>query len=84
MKNEVKGKAIVDFEKIILNVHEVAYNEGEKKGRENSVEEYKQEQEREQEKFATNYVVEQFTDCKTLPEFQDKLREITNRSYNFL
>ena len=36
------------------------------------------------EKLCTEYTVIQFADCKTLSDFQDKLKEITNRSYNFM
>lgn len=84
MNTETKGKAIIDFKKIILNVNEVAFNEGEKSGRKNGIEEYKQEIEREFEKRSTEYCVSQFSDCKTLADFQTKLTEITNRSYNFI
>lgn len=36
------------------------------------------------EKANTEYCVQQFADCKTLEDFQCKLTEITNRSYNFM
>lgn len=36
------------------------------------------------EKINTEYCVSQFSDCKTLADFQTKLTEITNRSYNFM
>lgn len=84
MNTETKGKAIIDFEKIILNVHEVAYNQGEKAGRKNEAIEISQSMEREMEKANTEYCVAQFADCKTLEDFQTKLTEITNRSYNFM
>lgn len=84
MNNETKGRAIVDFEKIILNVHEAAWNEGEKKGRKNQADEFEQSMDIEFEKHATEYTVKQFTDCHTLADFQEKLKEITSRSYNFM
>lgn len=84
MNTEVKGKAIIDFEKIIQNVHTSAWDEGEKKGRLNESLEIEQSMEREFEMRNTNYVVEQFESCKTLEDFQTKLTEIINRSYNFM
>lgn len=84
MDNVTKGKAIVDFEKIILNIDEVAYNAGEKQGRVNGVEEYKQEIEQDFEKYATSYVIQQFSDCQTLSDFQDKIKWIVARNCNFL
>lgn len=36
------------------------------------------------EKICTEYAVLQFADCHTLADFQDKLKEITLRSYNFM
>lgn len=84
MTNETKGRAIVGFEKIILNIEEVAYAAGEKEGRKNGVSEYKKELDREFEKYGTNYAILQFQDCKTISDFQDKLKEITNRSFNFM
>ena len=37
-----------------------------------------------EEKSNTEYCVSQFSECKTLEDFQCKLTEITNRSYNFM
>lgn len=84
MKNEVKGKAIVDFEKIIKNVHDEAFDEGHTVGHEAGKSEAEQEFETDQEKRNTEYVTAQFADCKTLSDFQEKYNEIRNRSYNFM
>lgn len=84
MNTETKGRAIIDFEKIILNVNEVAFNEGEKSGRKKAEKDILESMEREFEKSNTEYCVTQFESCKTLEDFQTKLTEITNRSYNFM
>lgn len=83
MENTVLGKALIDFEKIVREVSESSYSKGEKEGRINGVEEYKQEIESEFERFATNYAIEQFSDCRTFADFQDKLKWIvaTNCQY---
>lgn len=36
------------------------------------------------EKANTEYCVAQFAECNTLADFQSKLTEISNRSYNFM
>jgi len=36
------------------------------------------------EKLNTEYTVAQFAECTTLSDFQTKLTEIRNRSYNFM
>ncbi len=70
MNTETKGKAIIEFEKIIVNISKTEYDRGEKDGRKNGVEEYTQGLERDFEKYATEYTVLQFSDCKTLPAFR--------------
>lgn len=84
MKTETKGKALLDFEKIIKDVHDAAFDDGEKTGRKNEADEMEQGMELEFERRNTEYVVSEFADCHTLADFQDKLKWIALRSYNFL
>jgi len=81
MKNEVKGKALVDFEKIIKEVNVAAYDDGHTEGYKQGLEDIPDGY---IEKLNTEYTVKQFSECVTLSDFQDKLKEITNRSYNFM
>jgi len=84
MTNAVKGKALVDFENIIADVHQAGFNEGEKIGRKNEADEFEQSMEREFEKRNYEFTATQFADCETLQDFTEKLKEITLRSYNFM
>jgi len=85
MTNNVKGKAIVDFEKIIAEIHSSGYDEGFKEGKKKGEQQYEEDVNAGSfEKICTEYVVDQFADCKTLQDFQDKLKEITLRSFNFM
>lgn len=71
---------VSDIESLIEDVYEFGHDKGIEDGRD----EYESENPPiNQEEVGVNYAVEQFTDCKTLSDFQDKLKEITLRSYNF-
>lgn len=92
MTNIVKGKAIVDFEKIIEQVYTAALKDA--SDEQPDIEEIEQESYQrgmedafdspQMEKYNAGYVVEQFANCKTLEDFTEKLKEITNRSFNFM
>lgn len=84
MNDQIKGKAIIDFEKIIAMVNDSAFEAGEKEGKAAGIEQYKQDVASTTEKLNTEYVVEKFSDCNTLDEFKDVFHEIRNRSYNFM
>lgn len=74
MNTTVKGKAIVDFEKIIAEVYEAGKKEGDENGYKRGKEEIIEDSEFK--KFAADFVVEKFTDCKTLADFQDTYKLI--------
>jgi hypothetical protein len=84
MNTETKGKAIVNFEKIIDEVYQSGVTDGEKQGRENRLAEFEQSMETKFEKRNANFAVEKFSDCKTLEDFTSVFNEIRNRSYNFM
>lgn len=61
--------------------YEAGYNEGKNDG----VKEYEAKNPPiNEEQVSAEYVVAQFSDCKTLSDFQEKFNEIRNRSYNFM
>lgn len=84
MENGVLGKALIDFERIVREVSGSSYSQGEKQGRLNATEEYKQELQSEFERFATTYVIQEFSDCHTLADFQDKLKWIVAANCQYM
>jgi hypothetical protein len=91
MKTETRGRALADFEKIIREVYDRGYSEGFVEGKEvGDNEGYEHgledafDDESACEKINTQYVVEKFSDCKTLGDFQGVFNEIYNQSLNYL
>jgi hypothetical protein len=84
MKTEIRGASLVAFEKIISDIDSAAYDAGIKQGKIDGEEEYKQSLDREFEKSNHDFVVEKFSDCKTLADFTETFNELRNRSYNFM
>lgn len=70
-----------DIESLIDEVHQFGYDEGIDQGRYDYESETPQVNE---EKVGVDYCVDAFSECHTLVDFQDKLKEITLRSYNFM
>lgn len=78
--NQFKGLTPLEEEKLIGIIDDFC---------ENSYDEGQQDYEDEnpqvnEEKVGVEYCVKAFEDCKTNCDFQDKLKEITTRSYNFM
>jgi hypothetical protein len=91
MKTETRGRALADFEKIIEEVYECSYSEGFVDGKKIGNEEGYQkgledafDDESACEKINTQYVVEKFSDCKTLADFHGVFNEIQTRQLNYL
>ena len=77
-------KAIVNFEKIIDEVYQSGVTDGEKQGRENQSIEFEQSMETEFEKRNADFVVEKFSDCKTLEDFQEAYKWIFITHCNYM